>query len=231
MMTTRELLETLTQEGYPLSQQSLSDLSKRGLIETPVRGRVKEGGRGSQGYWSPSTLKRLLEIARQRKAGRSYEEIEKELGKVTRPNATRLNLSIWLAPELAERLKRVSKTTGRPLVSLLQEGSRLYAEAPQTVKAVLERSSELVSLLDETNPAVQGTMAIFGYWAELAAAYHETVEAMKAKQSISQGSSETTRPGVVDRYLIKVAIKDGNLTIDDVQSQPDRVLEELLDDE
>lgn len=231
MYTTPELTNRLLAEGIEFSPQMRSGLVKRGLIAPPVRKGKASAKGGTQGHWDRGTFDRLVQIDRLKKLGHSYEAIAKLLPPLDRAQAVQTSITIWLTPENSERLTRVAASTRLTKSALLHLGMSLYANAPIEVKVALEQAMALVAALQEENPAVRGEMRMVGYWADLAATYYETVDALKQKKALPQCYSDNGRPDVVTRYLIRVAIQDGKLTVEDVQDLPEEVNERLDNDE
>lgn len=201
-VTTKELLATMSARGVPHTQKLLADLARRGLVEPPVRRRRREGGHGTESYWQVAVIDRLAKVAALREEGLSYATIMDRLG-VERSKARRLSITAWMATSKADRLESVSKSARTPVVVLLQQGARLYHEAPPPVREFFDDVHRFEGAVADGNvPSPDGT---FTMWADVAVRYHEMLADLLA------GRASVLADAATDGYLFWRIIQDSRL--------------------
>lgn len=198
-LTTKEVLEAAGAPGKPMSQKLLTDLVRRGLVGSSTRRQRRVGGPGSESWWPEGTIERLQQITAMRDEGLSYDDIGARLGTGTPPKVRRLSATLWLPTDRAEALAAVSKRARTPVLTLLQQGARLYHEAPQPVQESLRTVEEFQhAVADPDTP----TDITFNVWASIITAYHEVLSQLQV------GQLPVPRDPVLDGYLVWRVIND-----------------------
>lgn len=202
-LTTKEVLEAAGARGKPMSQKHLTDLARRGLVGPPARRQRRVGGPGSESWWPEGTVERLTQIAALRDEGLSYDDIGARLGTETPAKVRRLSATLWLPTDRAEALAAIGKRTRTPVLTLLQQGARLYHEAPLPIQ-------EALRTVEEFQHAVAGpdipTDSTFNVWASIITAYHEVLSQLQV------GQLPVPRDPLLDGYLLWRVINDDWLT-------------------
>lgn len=202
-LTTKEVLEAAGARGAPMSQKLLTDLARRGLVGPPARRQRRVGGPGSESWWPDGTLERLQQINELRGEGLSYDDIGARLGSETPPKVRRLSATLWLPTDRAEALAAVCKKTRTPVLTLLQQGARLYHEAPLPVQEALRTVEEFQHAVADPDTPTDST---FNVWASILTAYHEVLSQLQV------GQLPMPRDPLLDGYLLWRVLNDGWLT-------------------